>query len=94
MGPMGTYVLFKQPGTESDAKAPGMGGAMKLPADAKSPPHWLHYVESADVDKGAAQAKELGGQLFVPPTDIPNIGRFAVLADPTGGTFAIYKNAH
>jgi predicted enzyme related to lactoylglutathione lyase len=87
-------VLFKQPGTESDAKAPGMGGAMKLPADAKSPPHWLHYVEHADIDKGAALARELGGQLFVPPTDIPNIGRFAVIADPTGGTFAIYKNAH
>lgn len=94
MGPMGTYTLLKAPGTESDPKAPGIGGVMQMPKDAKSPPHWLHYVEHNDVDKGATTARELGAQLYVPPTDIPNIGRFAVFADPTGATIAIYKNAH
>ncbi len=94
MGAMGKYVLFKAPGTEKDDKAPGVGGAMTMPKDATHPPYWMHYVEHADVDKGAAMARELGGQMFVPPTDIPNIGRFAVFADPTGAHFAIYKNAH
>jgi hypothetical protein len=54
----------------------------------------MHYIEHSDVDKAATMAKELGGQMFVPPTDIPNVGRFSVFADPTGAHFAIYKNAH
>jgi uncharacterized protein len=94
MGAAGKYTLFKTPGTEKDQSAPGIGGAMAMPKDAPHPPHWMHYIEHSDVDKAATMARELGGQMFVPPTDIPNIGRFAVIADPTGGTFAIYKNAH
>jgi predicted enzyme related to lactoylglutathione lyase len=94
MGAMGKYVLFKAPGTEKDANAPGLGGAMSMPKDAKHPPYWMHYIEHSDVDKAATMAKELGGQMFVPPTDIPNVGRFSVFADPTGAHFAIYKNAH
>jgi len=27
----------------------------------------------------------------VPPTDIPNVGRFAVIRDPQGAVFAIIK---
>ncbi|HEY2748054.1 MAG TPA: VOC family protein [Polyangia bacterium] len=94
MGAMGKYTLFKSPGTEKDDKAPGVGGAMAMPKDVQQPPHWMHYIEHADVDKGATMARELGGQMLVPPTDIPQIGRFAVFADPTGAHFAIYKNAH
>ncbi|HXU69846.1 MAG TPA: VOC family protein [Polyangia bacterium] len=94
MGAHGKYTLFKKQGTEKDQNVPGLGGAMAMPKDAKHPPYWMHYIEHADVDKGAAMARELGGQMFVPPTDIPNIGRFSVFADPTGAHFALYKNAH
>jgi len=44
---------------------------------------------AATFDRVAA----LGGQPFVPPTDIPGIGRFAIAADPTGATFALYQGA-
>ncbi len=49
---------------------------------------FLHHV--TDVDATAARIAPLGGTIFCPPTDIPNIGRFAVASDPTGGMFAIY----
>jgi len=94
MGPMGVYTLFKKPGTENDRQSPGLGGMMQLPKDAPAPPHWLHYVEQNDIDVTVKKARELGAKVFVEPMDIPNIGRFAVLADPTGATFAIFKTMH
>lgn len=53
------------------------------------PPHWMTYVAVDDVDQTAAKVVELGGSVCVPPTDIPNTGRFAVINDPTGATFSI-----
>ena len=57
------------------------------------PPHWLTYFEVANVDASANKAKELGGTLAVPPMDIPSTGRFSVIQDPGGATFAIYTAA-
>ena len=37
----------------------------------------------------AAKAEGLGGGLIVPPTDIPNVGRFAVIRDPQGAVFSV-----
>jgi len=55
------------------------------------PPNWLPYFQVADCDASANKAKELGASLIVPPTDIPNTGRFSVIRDPQGAVFAIYK---
>jgi predicted enzyme related to lactoylglutathione lyase len=52
------------------------------------PNHWMVYFAVANTDASAARAAELGGTVSVPPTDIPP-GRFAVINDPTGGTFSI-----
>ena len=67
------------------------GGMMQMPKDAPAPSHWLPYIAVADVNASAAKAATLGGKSYVPPTDIPGMGRFAVLADPQGATFAIVK---
>jgi predicted enzyme related to lactoylglutathione lyase len=40
------------------------------------------------------KAQSLGAKLQVPPTDIPNIGRFSVLSDPQGATFALFQTTH
>jgi predicted enzyme related to lactoylglutathione lyase len=53
------------------------------------PSHWMMYVAVEDCDASAARCAELGGNVCVPPTDIPPVGRFAVLDDPQGGTFSI-----
>jgi hypothetical protein len=42
-----------------------------------------------DVDDRAAKVKELGGTVCVPPTDIPNVGRFCVINDPTGAAVSL-----
>lgn len=57
------------------------------------PPHFLTYVAVDDVDENAKLAEQLGGTIIRSPMDIPNTGRFAVIADPTGAMFAIFKMA-
>lgn len=53
------------------------------------PPHWGIYITVDDVDATARKAEELGGKILMPPTDIPKVGRFSVLADPQGITFSV-----
>lgn len=55
------------------------------------PPNWMPYVETNDVGKTAELAGSLGGKIIAGPTDIPGTGRFAVLQDPQGAVFGIYK---
>lgn len=64
-------------------------GAGGVPADV--PPHWNVYFAVDDVDATVARAQQLGGSTIVPPTDIPNVGRFAVVADPQGGSFSVMR---
>ena len=54
-----------------------------------APPHWLTYFAVEDCDASAAKAGELGGTAIVPPSDIPNVGRFSVHQDPQGAVFAL-----
>jgi predicted enzyme related to lactoylglutathione lyase len=46
-----------------------------------------------DVDENAKLAAELGGKIIKEPMDIPNTGRFAIIQDPTGATFATFRMA-
>ena len=57
------------------------------------PPNWMPYMESNNIDETARLATANGGRVIVPPADIPNVGRYAVLADPQGATFGVIKNA-
>lgn len=71
-----------------------LGGAAQLPALAKqmgAPPYWNANVQVADVDKTVARVRGLGGRVYVEPTDIPKIGRLAVISDPQGASIAIVK---
>jgi predicted enzyme related to lactoylglutathione lyase len=83
MGPMGTYHTFRR----ADAEVAGL---MKRPPDMPAPPAWLYYVHVEDVDASFARAGELGATTCVEPSDIPGIGRYAVLVDPTGAAFAVF----
>jgi len=56
-------------------------------------PHWLIYFAVDDCDRAATKAGQLGGMVKMQPTDIPNIGRFAVIRDPQGAWFAILQPA-
>ena len=52
-------------------------------------PRWMSYIAVDDVDQSAAKVWELGGKVCVPPTDIPNVGRFCVINDPNGAAFSL-----
>lgn len=58
--------------------------------EALPPPHLMTYIAVDDVDENAKLAVELGGTIIREPMDIPNTGRFAVIADPTGAMFATF----
>jgi predicted enzyme related to lactoylglutathione lyase len=49
------------------------------------------YITVANCDERAARATQLGGNVCVPPTDIPNVGRFSVIGDPQGATFSLIQ---
>jgi len=70
-----------------------VGGLMTLPSEAKiqgAPPHWLVYVGTPDLDATVADAVRLGGRVLKPATAIPEVGRFAILADPQGAVFSAF----
>ena len=73
-----------------------VGGVSRLPEEPRRlgvPSHWQANVEVADVDRAAALVKDRGGKVLVAPTDIPTVGRFAIIADPQGAAIAIFKPA-
>jgi predicted enzyme related to lactoylglutathione lyase len=70
-------------------------GMMPMVAEipAHVPPYWMPYFQVDDADASAAKAKALGGNIVVPPQDIPTAGRFAIVSDPQGAMFAVFKFA-
>lgn len=67
----------------------GVGGIMDLPPGAK--PAWIAYVAVDDVDAAVAKVETAGGKIHKAADDIPTIGRFAVVADPQGAVFILFK---
>ncbi len=68
-----------------------VGGLMDLPPDARrmgATPRWVGYVRVEDIDDSAERLKQLGGRIYVPPTDT-NIGRVAIVADPQTATLGM-----
>lgn len=69
-----------------------LGGVTMLPEQAKqmgAPPYWQANVQVDDVDAAVAKVKELGGKVYV-TEDVPDVGRFAVIADPQGAVMAVF----
>jgi predicted enzyme related to lactoylglutathione lyase len=58
------------------------------------PPNWMPYIEANNIDETARRVTSLGGKVMVGPDDIPGTGRFAVVQDPQGAVFGIYKSSN
>jgi predicted enzyme related to lactoylglutathione lyase len=84
MGPEGTYTIFQRGETD-------VAGCMAQPEGMQSPPQWLPYIATDDVDATVGKATDLGATAFMEATDIPNVGRIAVLQDPVGAVFGLFK---
>jgi predicted enzyme related to lactoylglutathione lyase len=84
-----TYTVVSAGGAQN-----GQGGIMGLqPGTQGMPPAWISYVTVDDADATAQQAEKLGGKIMMPPRDIPEVGRIAVILDPQGAAIAIITYA-
>lgn len=68
-------------------------GGMMAPMMEGVPSFWMDYITVDDVDAALAQVPELGGSAITPAMDIPGVGRFAVVQDPAGATFSLFRGA-
>ena len=81
------YTIFKS-GEEA------VGGMYQItPEMGPIPPHWLPYFAVEDCDASVQKATEQGGSVMKSAEDIPGVGRFAILRDPSSAVFAILKPA-
>lgn len=83
LGPMGVYRLFGREGRQ-------LGGMFNKPAEMKSPPSWIYYIEVDDLDGAIARATSGGAKLLNGPMEVPGGARIAQLTDPQGATFALH----
>lgn len=69
-----------------------VAGIITLPPEQMPPrPAWFGYVAADDVDAKAVEIEAAGGRIYRPPQDIPSVGRFAVVVDPQGAVFMLFK---
>ncbi|MBC7942177.1 MAG: VOC family protein [Chitinophagaceae bacterium] len=85
--PQGDYHVVKAADT-------GVGGIMAFPPESPPmPPHWGCYVTVNNVDDTLVQCASLGGATLVPATDVPGVGRMAVIKDPQGAVLNVMQYA-
>ncbi len=72
------------------------GGMMAMPDEvpAEVPSHWMAYITVDDVDAAIAKVADLGGTVLHGPMDIPTVGRFCTIQDPTGAVVSLITLAH
>jgi uncharacterized protein len=85
MGPDMTYTMI-QPGEGTG------GGLMKQPMPG-APSAWLAYVDVDDVKASTEQVRSLGAQVLKDVTEVPKMGWFSIIADPTGAVLGLWQTA-
>jgi len=70
-----------------------IGGFVQLEDGAPVGAQWVAYVACDDADAACKRAESGGGKIAIPPMDIPNVGKFAVIQDPQGAFIAPYQSA-
>ena len=86
LGDFGKYSVWLQDGQ-------GIGGMLHMDdADGEEPiAFWTSYLGVADVDDTAQKVIDAGGSIRLPPTNIPELGRVAIITDPTGAVIALIR---
>jgi uncharacterized protein len=84
LGDAGTYTEWKL----GEGAVGGMLNMAERGVPDQVPPHWQVYFAVEDTDATVEKARQSGGGVMVEPVDIP-VGRFAILTDPHGASFAV-----
>ncbi|MBD9373547.1 VOC family protein [Rhizobium sp. ARZ01] len=70
-----------------------VAGLMTMPQEAEGmPPGWIGYIYADNVNATAKEVAAKGGKVHRQPDDIPGVGRFAVVGDPTGAVFCLFSS--
>ncbi len=67
----------------------GMMDMSTMPGMETVPPHWFTYIAVEDVDAAVAATRAAGGQVVKDVFEVPDTGRIAIIADPTGAALGI-----
>ena len=80
------YTLFKVGDKD-------VAGLMEMPKDTPEqvPAHWMGYMAVSDIDDVVKRTPELGGTVLHGPQEVPGVGRFAVIQDPTGAVVSLLQ---
>lgn len=86
MGDM-TYTMIKNGAKE-------FGGIWQIPSDKKDliPPHWMGYILVENLEQTLQKATTCGATVKMPVTAAGNMGRFAIIIDPTGAHIAFWES--
>ena len=82
MGPM-TYTMIDV--------GEGTGGGITQAPMPNMPSAWLAYVLVDDIVASTSKAKSLGATVIRDVTEIPEVGSFSIIQDPTGAVLAMWK---
>ena len=83
MGSM-TYTMIKV--------GDGTGGGMMQNPMPDAPSMWLSYVDVDDLEGATAKAKKLGAMVMKDVTEVPNMGSFSIITDPTGAMLGLWES--
>ncbi len=83
MGDGSTYTMIKV--------GEGTGGGMLKNPIPNAPSSWLAYILVSDLPKAVDKAKSLGAKVMKDKTDVPDMGTFAIITDPTGAMVAFWQ---
>jgi predicted enzyme related to lactoylglutathione lyase len=87
IGPSEFYTIFKLEGRDAAA-----GYTLRQDQRAQGvPPNWMIYITVDSADQAATKTKQLGGTVVMPPFDVMDLGRMAVIQDPTGAHFCVWQ---
>lgn len=85
MGEM-TYTMIKTNDKE-------FGGIWSIPKDQEKqiPPHWMAYILVENLDESLKKATKNGASIVKPAATAGDMGRFAIIKDPTGAHIALWQ---
>lgn len=92
-GSLFDWKLEEMPGMDYTLIKPGdgTGGGIMKTIEPDSPSYWLAYVLVDDAVASTEKARNLGATICKDVTEIPGIGWFSVITDPTGATLALWQ---
>jgi predicted enzyme related to lactoylglutathione lyase len=81
--PAGAYTLIKV--------GEGTGGGMMKDPRPGATSAWMPYVLVDNVDDSTREAESLGAKVMKPVDEVPNMGRFSIITDPTGAMLGLWE---